>query len=78
MKPSKPVVWCCILVLAGGLVGCGPSKTERDAKERERLELEEKSRKEAEQANQAITDMNKKMFGKKASPAPKPEPEKKP
>ncbi|MBL9207343.1 MAG: hypothetical protein JNN01_19845 [Opitutaceae bacterium] len=68
----------CLLALAFGFAGCGPSKTERDAKERERRALEEKSREEAEQANKAITDMNKKMFGKKAQPAPESEPEKKP
>ncbi len=47
-------------------VGCGPSKAEREAAERERqrLELEEKSRRETEAANKAITDMNQKMFKK--------------
>jgi hypothetical protein len=76
MKPSRPVLWLCILALGAGLSGCGPSAEERAAKERERLRLEEMSRKDAEQANKTITDMNKKMFGKKAPPAT--EPEKKP
>ena len=77
MKPSRPFALVGILALAASLAGCGPSKTERDAKEREWMRLEEKSRKEAEQANQAITDMNKKMFGSKKTP-PAPEPAKKP
>lgn len=80
MKPSKSVVISYVLALTAGLAGCGPSQAERDAQERERRALEEKSREEAERANQAITDMNKKMFGKKREPAPEPEPqsEKKP
>lgn len=74
MKPSNPVLLSCILALAFSLAGCGPSQAERDAKERERRALEEKSREDAERANKAITDMNKKMFGKKAQPEPEPEP----
>ena len=56
-----------ILLLASVcvLAGCGPSKAERDAKKQQRLELEEKQRREAEAANKAITDMNKKAFGRK-------------
>lgn len=76
MKPSRPVL--CAVALLFVLVGCGPSAAERAAKERQRLELEAKSRREAEQANKAITDMNKKMFGKKPAPALSSEPEKKP
>jgi hypothetical protein len=50
------------------LAGCGPSKAERDARNKERLELEEKQRREMEAANKAITDMNKKAFGRKPPP----------
>ena len=46
--------------------GCGPSAAEREIRQRERLKLEETQRREAEAANRAITDMNKKMFGRKA------------
>ena len=49
--------------LAFGLVitGCGPSKNEREAQERARLELEERSRQEIEAANKAITNVNRKL-----------------
>lgn len=43
------------------VTGCGPSKAEREAQERARLELEEKTRREAEAANKAITEINKKL-----------------
>jgi len=46
------------------VTGCGPSKAEREAAERQRLELEEQARRETEAANKAITDMNKNMFKK--------------
>lgn len=52
-------VWCA---------GCGPSAAERQVRQRERLQLEETQRREAEGANRAITDMNKKTFGRKAPP----------
>lgn len=58
------------LILIFGLsilaTGCGPSKAEREAAERERLrmELEEKTRREAEAGNKAITEMNQNMFRK--------------
>ena len=54
-----------VLVLIFG-TGCGPSAAERQALQRERLQLEETQRREAEAANRAITEMNKKMFGRKA------------
>ena len=42
--------------------GCGPSKVERDATERQHLELEEKARLDTEKANKAITGMTEKAF----------------
>ena len=48
-------------VLALSLTGCGPSKTEGEARERARLELEEKSSREADLANKAISGMNQKL-----------------
>ena len=60
----------------------GCSSKEQETRERERMELEERSRREAEAANKAITDLNRKRFGRKpvetpaAAPAaeqPKPE-----
>ena len=41
--------------------GCGPSKAEREARDRARLDLEEQSRGEADRANKAITGMNQKL-----------------
>ena len=49
----------------GLLAGCSPSTAEREAKDRARLELEETSRREAETANKAITEINRKRFGKR-------------
>ncbi|RRJ96022.1 hypothetical protein Ga0100231_018915 [Opitutaceae bacterium TAV4] len=59
---NLPVVFLSVLALFAA--GCGPSQSERDARERARLELEEQSRRDAERANQAITEINKKMFRK--------------
>ena len=59
------------LVLAAVCVlqpGCGSK--EQETRERERMELEEQSRREAEAANKAISEMNRKRFGRK--PAEKP------
>lgn len=66
------------LGLAAFLAGCGPSKAEREAELRARMEQEEKSRREMEAANKAITDMSKKLgrkppaidLGVKTEPAP--------
>lgn len=57
----KSLLLILTLGLSALLVGCGPSKAERDAQERARMELEEKSRREAEAANKAITENNKKL-----------------
>lgn len=50
-----------LLLLASCLVGCGPSSAERAAKERERVRLEEQAQRDAKKANEAITEMNKKL-----------------
>lgn len=65
MRASRFMVITGGLGLALALSGCGPSKTERTAKERARLELEKKAGGEAKAANQAITGMNQKL-GRKA------------
>ena len=59
MKPNIAAVMALGSVL--GLSGCGPSQQERANQERARLELEERSRQEAESANKAITSMNQKL-----------------
>jgi hypothetical protein len=56
-KASTLVLTAVLIVGAG----CGPSTAERDTQNRSRLELEEKQRREAEAANKAITEMNKKL-----------------
>ena len=63
MKTTAIVFLLGFSILAAG---CGPSKAEREAAERERqrLELEERARRETEAANKAITEMNKNMFKK--------------
>lgn len=71
------IVRCVIasfwLVLAAG---CGVSDAERARAERERarLLLEEKARRDAEAAHKAITDLNKKMFGQKPAESPPAKP----
>ncbi len=60
----RPYVFIITFLLSLVVTGCGPSKAEREAEQRARLELEEKARREAEAANKAITEMNQKMFQK--------------
>ena len=77
-----------VVALTGSLAGCGPSKEELRARERARLELEEQSQREAQRANKAITEMNKKLGRKPPTldlglppgspPQPKPEQPKQP
>jgi hypothetical protein len=62
---NKLILFFLSFALALALTGCGPSKAELAAKERQRLELEEQARRDAEKANKAITEMNKKAFGRK-------------
>lgn len=83
MKIHNVILFSVALVLC--TAGCGPSKAERAAKERERIELEEKAQAEARKANEAITNNNKKLGRKppeldlgvpqekKPEPAPAPE-----
>jgi len=59
MKPNIAAVMVLGSVL--GLAGCGPSRQERADRDRARLELEERSRQEAEAANKAITSINQKL-----------------
>ena len=61
---ARFIVMVALVGVWAVLPGC--SSKEKEARERERMELEEKSRREAEAANKAITDMNRKMFGRKA------------
>jgi len=64
MKHPNHIIVLLGLVIALASSGCGPSKAERAAKERERLELEERQNREERRANEAITKMNQKL-GKK-------------
>jgi hypothetical protein len=83
----KTLNYLCVLfgvALALSTAGCGPSKAEREAKERERIELEERQNREAKKANEAITNMNKKLgrkppaldLGVPVEKKPEPVPEK--
>lgn len=82
MKPHNIILFSIALVL--GTAGCGPSKAEREAKERERIELEERAQAEARKANEAITNNNKKLgrkppeldLGVPQEKKPEPAPEK--
>ena len=57
------------------VTGCGEKAAD---KERARMELEDKARREGEAGNKAITDLNHRLFGKKTTPpvtdGPKPQP----
>jgi len=64
MKTRNTLLFLLGVFLALFTAGCDPSKAEREAKERERTELEERQNREARKANEAITDLNKKL-GKK-------------
>jgi hypothetical protein len=66
LMKNQPFVIIPLLALAGIVTGCGPSKAEREAQERERarLEYEEKQRLVAALANKAITEMNQRMFSR--------------
>jgi hypothetical protein len=65
---ARFIIMVALVGVCAALPGCGSK--EKEARERARMELEEKSRRETEAANKAITDMNRKMFGRK--PADKP------
>jgi hypothetical protein len=47
--------------------GCGSNESEAETRERERADLEERARMDAEAANRAITEINRRMFGKKSA-----------
>ena len=64
MKTDKRIVVAALALLAGSVVGCGPSKEELAARERARLEVERQAQQDAAKANKAITEMNKKMFSR--------------
>jgi len=59
MKANRLIVVSAVLAFT--LAGCGPSKAEREAKERARLQQEEQAQRDAQKANEAITEMNKKL-----------------
>lgn len=65
---SRFITVLALVAVCAALPGC--DSKEKAARERERMDLEEQSRRDAETANKAITDMNRKMFARK--PAEKP------
>lgn len=67
MKLRHVILTVSIVFGAQFFGGCGSKEEERARveKERARLELEEKARREGEVGNKAITDINRRMFGKK-------------
>jgi hypothetical protein len=64
MKARSSFLCLFAALFALVLAGCGPSKDELAARERQRIEQEKQAAKEAEKANKAITDNNKKMFSR--------------
>ena len=87
---TKPFIFVFYIVLAFAVAGCGPSKEERDAKERQRLQLEDQAQRDIQKSNDAVNEVSKKLGRKpptldlglppekKAEPAPPPEAAKKP
>ena len=61
MNHTKLTVMAGALAFGMIIIGCDPSKSERESQERARLELEERSRQETEAANKAITGVNRKL-----------------
>lgn len=86
----KPFLAIFYVALACAFVGCGPSKEERDAKERQRLLLEDQAQRDIQKSNDAVNEVSKKLGRKpptmdlglppekKAEPTPTPEPAPKP
>jgi hypothetical protein len=86
----KPFLAIFYVALACAFVGCGPSKEERDAKERQRLLLEDQAQRDIQKSNDAVNAVSKKLGRKpptldlglppekKAEPTPAPEPAPKP
>lgn len=66
---TRGIIGALLVLLVSG---CGASDVDqaRAERERARLQLEEKARRDAEAANKAITDLNKKMFGQKPAEPP--------
>jgi len=82
----KPFLAIFYVALACAFVGCGPSKEERDAKERQRLLLEDQAQRDIQKSNDAVNEVSKKLGRKpptldlglppekKAEPTPEPAP----
>ena len=87
---NKLSSFVCSIVLACTFAGCGPSKEEREAKERQRILLEEQAQRDIQKSNQAVNEVSKKLGKKpptldlglppekKTEPAPSSEPAPKP
>ena len=70
MKHAKFIICAFAASLVVLFTGCGPSKDELAARENARIEQEKQAARDAEKANKAITDNNKKMFGRMNSSTP--------
>ena len=72
MKPRRLIFSALLL----GLTGCAPDERERAATQKARLELEEKARRDADAANKALSELNRKRFGQPppATPPASPQP----
>jgi hypothetical protein len=83
---TKPFLVIIYISLACLFAGCGPSKAERDAKERQRLQLEDQAQRDIQKSNEAVNEVSKKLGRKpptldlglppekKAEPTPEPAP----
>jgi hypothetical protein len=68
MRTDRTACWIAAVLTALCFAGCEPKK---DVQEKQRLQQEEQAEKDEAKANQAITNMNQKMFSTMNSqPAP--------
>jgi Tfp pilus assembly protein PilE len=70
MKTNRRIQCAALIALAAIFAGCGESRKDREARERARLEQEQQAERDAAKANKAITDMNRKMFGRMNASSP--------
>ncbi len=63
---SRFIVVAALVAVGAVLVGC----RSQEKATRERMDLEEQSRREAEAANKAITEINRKMFARHPTEKP--------
>jgi hypothetical protein len=60
VKTSLSLIFALLLV-AGALAGCGPSREEIERRERARLEQEKEAQRAIQKSNEAVNEVSKKL-----------------